>query len=229
MAIFLAPPPIARTPETAFIIKLYQQNPRIGSHDGFQIGLFCVGLASLTGKLTGVFFPTVPLRFLHESCAGWCWCCIFLSFSFINIKTYMYFHIQLYTPTFNQWWESQCGWCGWLSECHRKPYETEYCGGLPWTVNNQLEWVIDDWLYIHVCCSYSYAHRVNPCCMMSAPISTQRFSITNYSTCAVFARMRKERGLQEALGRFHWCIPFAACCNDTEDANMSEDPGKQVL
>ena len=48
-------------------------------------------------------------------------------------------------------------------------------------------------------------------------------------TCDGFTRMRKERGLQEALGRFHWCIPFAACYNATEDANVSEDPGKQVL
>ena len=48
-------------------------------------------------------------------------------------------------------------------------------------------------------------------------------------TCDGFARMRKERGLQEALGRFHWRIPFAACYNATEDANVSEDPGKQVL
>ena len=29
VAIFLVPPPVARTPEMAFVIKLYQQNPRI--------------------------------------------------------------------------------------------------------------------------------------------------------------------------------------------------------
>ena len=114
VAIFLAPPPIAGTPETAFTIKLYQQNPRIGSHDGFQIGLFCVGLASLTGKLTGVFFfPTVPLRFLHESCAGWCWCCIFLSFSFINIKTFVFPYSIIYTYIQSMVRESV--WLMWLT------------------------------------------------------------------------------------------------------------------
>ncbi len=116
------------------------------------------------------------------------------------------------------------------------PRSTQYHGeiSMSWNLYRMVMVLYTVPLSLSLCCvffhQYLYFNQwwlsISWCQHPSAP---RDWPSQTTPTCDGFTRMRKERGLQEALGRFHWCIPFAACYNATEDANVSEDPGKQVL